>query len=91
MPDMSKVRFQTKRDTGYTPRAEGGGSLQGRVCPSDEKRTRDGVTPEEDPAALKKAKLESATWEGPNIGPTACQGRGNCSRAIPGAGGVLSQ
>ena len=47
------------------------------------KRTSDGVTPEEDPTSLKKAKLESATREGPDIGPTVCQGRGNRSNEIP--------
>ena len=47
------------------------------------KRTRDGVTLEEDNISLKKAKLESATREGPGIGPTVCQGRGNDSNEIP--------
>ena len=37
----------------------------------------DGVTPQGDPISLKKAKLESAQWEGPKTGPTVCQGRGN--------------
>ena len=32
------------------------------------KGTRDGVTPEEDPISLKKAKLEPATRVGPDIG-----------------------
>ena len=32
---------------------------------------------------LKKAKLESATRKGPNIGPTVCQSRGNSSNEIP--------
>ena len=48
------------------------------------KRTGD-VTPEEDPTSLKKAKLKSATREGPVIGPTDVQTRycgpgtkGNC-------------
>ena len=35
MPDRSKVRFQTKLDTGFTPRTEGEGSLPGCVCSSD--------------------------------------------------------
>ena len=42
-------------------------------------RTSDGVTPEEDPTNLKKAKMESAKQEGPDIGPTVCQGRRNHS------------
>ena len=33
-PNRSKMRRQTKRDTGITPRADGGGSLPGRVCSS---------------------------------------------------------
>ena len=44
---------------------------------------------------MKKAKLESATREVPDVGPTVCQGRGNRSNEIPwspgdieGAGGV---
>ena len=45
------------------------------------KRTMDGVTPEED--LFKKAKLESSTWEGPDIRQTVCQGRGNRSNEIP--------
>ena len=35
MPDRSKVRCQTNRDTGFTPRADGGGSLPGCVCSLD--------------------------------------------------------
>ena len=34
-PNRTKVRFQTKRDTGFTPCADGRGSLPGRVCSSD--------------------------------------------------------
>ena len=49
---------------------------------------------------FKKGKLESATREGPDIGPTVYQGRGNRSNEIPwtwhkgtteGTGGVFSQ
>ena len=48
----------------------------------------------------KTSKLESATREEPDIGPTVCQGRGKRSkrdtvdlvpRAIAGAGGLFSQ
>ena len=74
MPDRPKVIFQIKQDWGITPCAGyGRGSLPLRVCSSDVtvyKRTRDGITTEEDPTFLKKAKLESATQEGPDIGPT---------------------
>ena len=63
MSDRSKVRFQPKWDTGLR-RAK-----KVEVCFLDAsvhqtclcKRTRDGVTPEEGPISLKKAKLESAT------------------------------
>ena len=41
------------------------------------KQTSDGVTPEEDPTSLKKAKLELATSEGLDIGPSVRQGCGN--------------
>ena len=34
------------------------------------KQTSDGVTPEEDPTSLKKAKLESATREKPDVAGT---------------------
>ena len=47
-----------------------------------DKRTNDGVTPEEDPTFLKKAKLESARREEHDIGPTVFQGRGNRSKEI---------
>ena len=47
------------------------------------KRTSDGVTPKKDPASLKKAKLESAQWEGPDTGPTVCRGCGNYLNEIP--------
>ena len=46
----------------------------------------DDVTPEEDllktSISLKKAKVESATREGPDIGPTVCQDRGNRTNEI---------
>ena len=47
------------------------------------KRTGDGVTPKEDPTSLKKVKLESANWEGPDTGPTVCQACGNRSNEVP--------
>ena len=47
------------------------------------KQTRDGVTPEEDPDSLKRAKLESTHKEGPDTGPIVCQDRGNRSNEIP--------
>ena len=67
MPDRLKVKFQTKRNTRvYAVRdssrfaSETPSVLQTCLC----KRTSEGVTPEEDPTSLKKAKLESATCEG---------------------------
>ena len=54
MPARSKVRFQTKWDAS---------PYQMCLC----KRTRDGVTSEKHPTSLKKANLESATREGPDI------------------------
>ena len=47
------------------------------------KRPSDGVTLEEESTSLNKAKLELATREGPDIGPTVCQSRGNRSNEIP--------
>ena len=85
MPDRSNVTRQTKRDTEICATRGSCGSLPGRDCLSQQclyKRTSDGVTPEEDPASLKKAKLESTTWEGPDIGPTVWQDRGNRSNEI---------
>ena len=35
MPDRYRVRFQVKRDMGFTPCAGGRGSLPRRVCSSD--------------------------------------------------------
>ena len=62
-------------------------------------QNRDGVTPEEDPTSLKKAKLESAKWAGADIGPTSARCQVPFNRdtvdlapgATEGAGGVLSQ
>ena len=99
MPDRSKVRCQSKWDTEvYAARGEwrfasGTRQLIRRVCTSDVSvhqtclcnGTSDSVTPEEDLSllSLKKAKLEPATREGADIGPTVCQGRGNCSNEKP--------
>ena len=66
MVDRPKVRFQTKRDTGLTPYADGRVSLPGHVCSSDvpvqanQQRRNSG----KEPHSLKKAKLESATQGG---------------------------
>ena len=78
MPDRPKARFQIKRNTGvYAVRRWS--AHQTWLC----RRTRDGVTPEEDPTFLKMAKLECATWKGLDIGPTACQARGKLSNEVP--------
>ena len=84
MPDRSKVRRQTKRDTGVTPRVDSGGFLPGRVCSSDVpvQATRNCGIPEEDPTSLEKAKLESSTPA--EQGLISGQGRGNRSNEIPG-------
>ena len=47
------------------------------------KRTSDIVTSEEEPISIKTDKLESATWDQHDIGPTVCQGPGNSSNEIP--------
>ena len=39
-------------------------------------------TLEKDPTCLKKAKLESVKWEGPDTRPSVCLGRGNRSNEI---------
>ena len=66
MLDRSKVRFQTKTDTGVY---DGRGSLPGRVCSSDVPvQISNGGTLEEDPASLKKVKLESVKGRGPITG-----------------------
>ena len=52
MRDRPKVRFRTKRDTGVNAVRE--------VASRTRLLIRRGVTPEEDPTSLKKAKLESA-------------------------------
>ena len=68
-----------------TPRADVGESLPGRVCSSDvavqanQWRRNSGRGPH----LFKKAKLESATREVPNIGSNVCQGHGNRSNEIP--------
>ena len=84
MPDRPKVRFKTKRAGGL--RRAGVVVIRFRYAYAHQtclcKQTRDGVTPEEDPTSLKKAKLESATREGHDIGPTVCEGRGNRSNEI---------
>ena len=59
---------------------QAGLALPGRICSSDV--NRDGVTPEEEPISLRKAKLESATWEGPDTGLSVCQGYDNRSNEI---------
>ena len=53
------------------------------------RRTRDGVTPEEDPASLKKVKLESAHQEGPDVGPSVCQSRGTKLDTVDLAPGAI--
>ena len=64
MPDRSKVRFQTKRVTeAYVARERWIGFR---------KRTSNGVIQKEELISLKKAKLESANWEGPDTEPTVC-------------------
>ena len=71
MPDRSRVRFQTKQDTGDALR---------HVSSDVPVRASQGqCTPQEDPISLKKIKLEPATREGPDIGQTLCQGRENRS------------
>ena len=69
MLDRSKVRFQTKRETPVGFSSAQVVEVHFRdacLC----KQTRDGVTPEDDPTSLKKAKLESAHWEGPDTWST---------------------
>ena len=84
MPDRSKVRFQTKADTGLTlcavveVRFWDAFAHQMGLC----KWASDGVTPKEDPHLWKKCKLESAQWKGPDTVSTACQRRGNRSNEI---------
>ena len=89
MSVRSKVRFQTKRDTGVY--AVGGRSafasrtrlLIRRGCANEPVM----ALPEEDPTSLKMGKLESVTPEGPDftnfLGPTVCQSHGNRSNEIP--------
>ena len=82
MPDGSKVRLQTKRDTrGRTVWVRFRDASVHQTCLCEQ--TSDGVTPEQDPTSLQKAKLESATREGPDVGPTICQSRGNRSNELP--------
>ena len=73
MPNRSEVRFQTKRDTGvYAMR-----SSDVPVQANQRRRNYGGG-----PHLFKKTKLESASREGPDIGPI-CHGRGNRSNKIP--------
>ena len=84
MPDRSKVRRQLCGTRGFTPRAAGGSLRPGCVCSSDmpvqpNQRRRKSVR---GPHLLKNVKLDSATREGPDIGPTICQDRRNRSNEI---------
>ena len=95
MPDRSKVRSRPSALRGFKPRADGRGSLPGRVCMC--KRTRDGVTPEEDPNSLKKLSW-SHTGRGPIPGQLSTRAPGTVQTryrgprgATEGAGGVFIQ
>ena len=101
MPDRSKVRFQTKRDTGRFPCSDGQSALPGCVYSSDVPVQANQLRrkTEEDPTSLIKAKLESAHQEEPEIGPTVPGLREPFKQytvdlapgAIEGAGGVFSK
>ena len=94
--DLWGYLYKTKRDTGvYAVRAVRS-SLPGSVCSSyvTVLVNQSSITPKEDPTSLKKARLRSEQWEGPDTGPSVCQGRGNRSNEIScteGEGGVLSK
>ena len=87
MPDRSYVRFWTERETEGLHRArmievrfrDGASAHQTCLC----KRTRYGETPEEESTSLKKTKLECATRDGPDTGPTVCRCRENRSNEVP--------
>ena len=76
------------------PCAGGRGSLPGRVCSLDVtvQANQSGVTPQEVPTSLKKAKLESAHKEGTDTGLLLPQEPFKRDTvATEGAGGVFSQ
>ena len=50
-------------------------------------RTSDGVTTEEDPTYLKKAKLVLAQWERPDTGPVRATGIIQTRYRVPGTRG----